>query len=520
MHLQGARLITRARIAERLPSAECDEVFKKIVAAIPQVGDAIDRSQAICGLAAHVPSAALEEFLAVTLAWSSGSLRSEALEHLAPVLTEPLLRRTLTVIEAVGDERERLVTIGTLGSDLTPDEREMRIGEALAMVNESSSEGSRARALAGLAGFLKGPTFDSALDAAKSMRDPEAKALALSALAEHLTTPIIEQAVDAVRRIKGDRAKVDAMKPLMPHLSEPALTRAWEIANSIDDPWVKFDALNALAPYLPEPLVRRALKAADDLDIEPQAVATVLGELARRLAILGHPGDALHALRHANFDEQLAAMVFADLAPHLPSPEAEQILDMAVKSAREVRDPTERAKALRWVAAAMPSSAKRRILREAVAAVWTIEDKADWGSALGPLLPHLAPLRRERALKKAFATALREGDPQIRTNALVGLAPYLSPSLMPAALEAGQQLPAPEQRGRLLAALAPRLPDRSQVNALAASWSDLLYYFAISERTALLETLIALARSLMALGDRAALVDTIEGVKAVGRWWP
>lgn len=110
-------------------------------------------------------------------------------------------------------------------------------------------------------------------------------------------------------------------------------------------------------------------------------------------------------------------------------------------------------------------------------------------------------------------------DESDRAHALAGLAPYLSAPQLHDALEIAQALTSESVRVQVLAALALNLKHLPVVR-LYSLWGQTLHTLSMRTRSNLLSDIRALAPLIAALGEKEALVATIQAVIEVGKWFP
>ena len=181
---------------------------------------------------------------------------------------------------------------------------------------------------------LRQRALADALQAARSIRDADARADALAALAPHLPPDLRQQALteafQAAQSIESGYARADALAALAPHLPPhlrpQALAAALQAARSIESDYARADALAALAPHLPPHLLPEALQTAQSIESD-YARADALAALAPHLP----PHLLLEALQVARSirDADARAKALAALAPHLPPhllPEGLQVI--------------------------------------------------------------------------------------------------------------------------------------------------------------------------------------------------
>jgi hypothetical protein len=174
--------------------------------------------------------------------------------------------------------------------------------------------------------------------------------------------------------------------------------------------------------------------------------AYALVELSPRLAELGHPKEALAAVRTIG-DEGFQVEALTRLFPYLP----ERLVLEALVTAREISSGQGRARMLAELA---PRLAEMGHPYEGLATVRTIEDDEYRLEALARLVPYL-PVG---VLLEALVAAQEIREEKRRAEALVGLAPHLPEGLLQEALSAARAIEHEEYRAEALAGLAPYLP--------------------------------------------------------------
>lgn len=420
----------------------------------------------------------------------------------------------LTYVRQMSDEVQQRVTLVTMAPHLS----EPFLVEALAIARAITDEHNRARGVAGLAPHLPEALLHEALKAARAISHPAWRTSALAGLAAYVPVQnrlsLLHEALEHIQTIWNANIRVDVLVDLAPHLPETLLPKALKIARAIlDDDW-RAQALIGLAPHLPGPMLRDALAMWEIWS--PYWRAKVLAELAYRLGELGDVERALDIARTIANEHHLA-MALAGLAPHLPSDSLADALDMALAlsleperaTALEGLAPHLRGLALNQAVAAahelqqhesyirvllsllprLSDHDQAAMIDEACERVREIQNEAGYVAAIEKLSYGLAELghmdkaltivgliesQREQVLVKTHLApffpptripALLEQfaddeDPDQRFQGLANLAPHLNdPATLEQALRIGQSIGDGSCRARILAALAPHLPE-------------------------------------------------------------
>jgi hypothetical protein len=287
-----------ARLAPHLP----DHLFDEALAAVAQVAEySADRVNSLIALVPYLPSRLLGDALACLQ-----ENRPQLLRHLAPRLPTSLFQKAITCVRSI-------------------------------------ELGSRAWALAHLAGSVPDPLVDEFLDAASELKDPRERCRVYGSIVPQLSGArrenCIEEAGKAYAELQG-KDRLEALPYLLRSLQGDALSAAareavplaLEIAQEHDP----LSALLELIPDLPE-------------DAKKEVVPIAL-ELVERSA-------------YAN-------SYLRRLAPHLPPALLPKALAMARQIAPFVHElgPVPRVDALAALAARLPDPLREEVAREALLA--------------------------------------------------------------------------------------------------------------------------------------------------------
>ena len=449
---------------------------QEVLAAVQEIEDEFDRAWALARLPPHLPGPLLRGALAVARKMSEWG-RAEVLYGLAPHLPEPLLPEVLEAARAIEEDDWRASALAQLARRLA------ELGhpqEALAVVQEIGDEDDRAWALARLVSHLPEDLLREALAMAQEIGDEDDRAWALARLPPHLPEPLLQEVLTAARAIENADNRASVLAQLARRLAELGHPQeAVAVAQEIGDEDDRAEALVRLTPHLPEPLLQEVLTAARAIENADNR-ASVLAQLARRLAELGHPQEAVAVAQEIEdeFDRAWALAVLGLRLAELGHPHE------ALAVAQEIRDEDYRAWALATMA---PRLAELGRPQEALEAARAERDKRRLAKALAGLTPHLSEAKRVETLREALGAArVVEGK---------------------------------RWRAEVLAELASHLAQLS-CQHLYPLWQATLPILATRTRKNLLSDLLALIPVIAALGGEEAIAETFYAIQDVGRWWP
>jgi hypothetical protein len=327
-------------------------------------------------------------------------------------------------------------------------------------------------------------TFERGLAYARQLPRPARRVQALNGLAPLASPPqrmsLLREALAEAREVEGEvsytlefapppTTPAQAVAALAPSLPESLFDEALDIA-LVADELQRAEAVVELAPHLPPALLDRALAAAWALD--PVVQAEPLAALAARLSGPARASlveEGLRAWHRLDHRDEKRGRLLQLLAPHLD--EANYPPAPSVPELLRFGSLPEVAVAVS-LARSRSGSEGRKLLEEAEAA---LERKAleELDAARlkddrdrGRLLASLAPHLPEAALRPALSLALELPGEWDRPDAVIALAPILPPPLALEALEHVRAMSHPDPRARCLAALVHRLPDAAKISTL------------------------------------------------------
>ncbi len=457
------------------------------------IDDPFHRARVLTQLAGHAPDPLRRVILAEALA---AALRTEPnqpfarpalLAAIVPLLSEP--ERTRVLEEALGAARaiddgvglrrvEHLVDLALLAP---PPRRADILREALAATREIPYVPHLQRALAALAPHLSEPLAADALDLVEHFLEPAARAYALGLLAPRLSPSHLAEALVVARQTGADdAARAALLAVLAPHCPVAVQAEVLNAAVSIGQPGERAEALFALgAQPVPGALqaeaLDRALIAAAEVqrsDRSRQAAARVLLRWAPRLPEPWKTRALKDLLALLHWEGSVPERELSWIEPRLPA---------AIPHLPEplLRDALSKVNLLGlWWLEQLAPHLPQVLLLEAVALVhawWPIQDAPHYlARALAALIPHLPPATKQDLLIEALYLAGKlEPLAQERGSLLAALAPDLAPSEIERALILARACTNVRGRATALAALGLRLSDPMQqqvlVEALAAA---------------------------------------------------
>jgi hypothetical protein len=476
----GGNAIPLAALAHRLPERQRQEVFEEILATVSKPGDLLDREAAFLALARYQSSPELDALLQDILTAARAGLSEKdedlrilsqyALMDLMPYLPRPeqerALQELLPSIETVKFNRGTLLIY--LVSQLPLSLRT----EVLSVARKTGNKISRINLLADLTPYFEGEQRDELLkevvEAARTSTGGMWLADEVGKLALYMTPELLQEALDIARQVWKDRWKVRALVGLSVPLSgrerEIVLKEALETAltfRNVDD-LKKSVAL--LAPFLTIPLLREALATGQAIN-DSDSLIDGLPELFSRLPDSGREQawrlglDATPGL-HQEWKRQ---KLVADLVPNL----SEGLLIEALIIIRGFEQPGLRIEGLAALAPFLPEPQRQMILEEALSAVEEpfssvkVNDIAYRAEHLISLIPQLTLSKREKVIQQALNEVNRIDDIEREAPILVQLIPFLPSSEGERVIQSTLEKPARFHRGRrVLQTLAPQLPEK------------------------------------------------------------
>lgn len=547
-------ILSYVRFATYLPSSTQQEIMDKALALAMSVGDDVyrpdfvdmpirDRAPILVKMAAYLPEPqkanAVNEALAEIRHMEGKLARSDTIAKVAPHLPKEYLRDALNIAQMIEDDPKPTLAVlysyaDALGSLPEPQKREM-IQELFISVLAAANQQVRDPLIAALTPQLTWQLLEEGIqiDPGK-LRDNKTTYEALLALAQKTEAPLqevfLQNALVVVAGMGTDTSSMAAVASRDHFLHE------------------KIRALGQLAAYLPDSLLPLTLKVVEEMPYgrrQAEALIELAPYLTEQLLL-----DAVDLC--CSFpNRHLCVDTIIHLATHVPESIKDQILDEAVKVARQIEEAGERVETLAELVHVLAEPLKGDILRQVLLecqSTQSMEAKAKGFSLLLPYLPEsaleetlaaartmtigldkaraigrLAPHLPESMLREALAIVHTMQDLDhlgVYASALAGLAPYLSNELFQ---ELHDEMRSWNHaiRAEVLAELVPCLPQPLQATIvaeaiMAAKWHasdfrkrELLLELLPSVPDALLPQVIDLAQTISSESDRVRVLINI-----------
>lgn len=468
------RAVALARLAPCLSGELTQEALKAVEAIRPESS----RSSALSWLAPHLPDGLLPQAMEAAGEIRHKFYRARALAEVALCLPaaerELFLQELLEAARAVPSRYFKAVAVRELAihSNIPPDERQRLLTEALTLARNIEYKSIRPRALIELIPHLpeslKAEIIEEALAAARDIEDEydrvqelnrvapqlptgERKAIGREALAaarlvasesrrvvalgvaSHLAGSAgdLKDVLRAVRNIDKEASQELALVPLVTRLAELGNHQeALSLMQEISSPMRRIEASEYSLPYLPESLLRRILRSSKWADVRNKAGS----ELSLRLA---KSGRAQEALKSARSIRQVSERVrtLTEMLPHLPSDLKGKTLRKVLKSASRIQGKY-KVRALMDIVPYLPAQQRQEVLQQALREVQVPPFRslrARTGDRMSQkpeemrIVDRLLRLLAESGyLEQAQALTRVIGDEEDQAETLVELVPYLS----------------------------------------------------------------------------------------------
>ena len=470
------------------------------------ISDEVIQVQALELLAPRLSEDLLPSAMDAALAISDEGRRAGALAALAPRLSEDLLPSAMDAALAISDEGRRGAVLVVLVRRLAAFGH---VAEATEAMRAMKYVAHRVLGLATLG------RVEEALETAKGIEDRRDRAEVLKLLAPDLSASLVRKAMEMARAIENMQDRFKAMTALLSRLASLGhVEEALETAERIGDRELWVPAISALAPHLSEASVLRTIKASQGVKYAPLPVQ-ILTALVKRLVILGNAQQALMEIRRIN-DEVDQVRVLTTLGRATERIRMTSMIESAFRYDEASSTPSHRepliefesdllnAEVSRLMALGQPERAlevartifERANRVRALAISGAIDEALEearglssrrWAGVMATVAPRLAELgRADEAME--LVRGLNDGDEE-------------------------------EFRAQALAALAARLTTLPSTQILPL-WDKTLRLSATQLRRKLLADLAALAPFIASLGGPEALEETCQAIQDVGRWWP
>ena len=396
------------------------------------------------------------------------------------ILDEALLnaRESKDCFGRAEDSYWRAIALAEIAPRLPDAQKTKILDEALSAAQEIVDDWSRAIALFEIARKLQG--IDKALEIALKIQDDYRRAIALAKIAPRLPdaqkTEILMEAFLAALEIKADRSRAIVMAEIVPKLHD--INDALSIAREIQDGYGRAKVLAKIAPRLPEAqkteVLMEALSATREIqDDQSQAIAQ--GMIGSKLK----NADEALAIAQIIPNDYRRDIVLAEIAPRL------QGIDKALEIALKIQDDYRRAIALAKIAPRLPDAQKTKILDEALSAARKIKGDYWRAEALVEIASRLPDAQKIKIREEALSATNKIRDPP--RSAIV---------------------------------ILPTEEEAEEESIYLSHWALTICDLSTMSRSDFLSDLSSSATIVARLGGDEALLETIQAIKDVGRWWP
>jgi Domain of unknown function (DUF4062) len=477
-----------AALFPHVPAEFKDDVLREALGIARKVSSPDERCKALSALARHVTGEPKEEILKEALAalretsdYRYSTKIVEAMRELAPQFSESLVREASLFVWTIRNPDTCVEILIALAPYLP----EPCLGDAIERTG-ALDDHHRGEALAGLAPSLPESLMEKTLEGAMKISDPSACAEALKNLVPFLPTPLLARILEIGRQLPDGYPRGALLASLVPRLPETAraqiIQEALQAARSIRV--VSRSRLaSALVPRLAaffsrprlrrpvllilHPLLRRYVDATDpDNQSNGRRRAVVLGELAPYLG-----RGALREVVAASAEVQQLdhrAELLARLIPRLRGYARSRALRRALWAVHGIEDELGRSAALTKIAEHLPQD----LLPKAVAVTGKMEDAGPRVNALASFIKRATGRFRDDVLREALKAARSIGAGfGKRAEALFELVPYVSEGeakqLLRETVDARREIGDRYECEEVLCSLAPHLPRESRERAIA-----------------------------------------------------
>ena len=426
------------------------------------------RAETLAAFIPRLPKAMLGEAMTMVRSFKKGQVRARVLVALLPHLPDDLLDEALAFAREIWDYQARAQILAALASRLPDADKMSVLGEALVAARAIGSHGVRAETLVALARKLpnsqRADVLADVFIAVQAILNYESRARVLAGLVKHLPEMMFDHALLAVRRVTRHRARAQLLMVLYKHspesrVGDTLVAEALEAVRAVKVDTERALALAALSVELPDAMLGDALTIAiniGDMADRNRGLAALAPRLPKPLLI-----DAL-ANAWAIGDYAERAQALCSLALYLPKPEKLDLLGELLAIVHEVENDELRAKILIVLGLHLPEGLLSRALTM-IRAIRREDERVRVLVALASILP-------EADLNEALTIARSLKDDSARAEIVVALADHLPASLFEQALSIARSIQNALTRTFALSALAPRMPDQLLDEALAITW--------------------------------------------------
>ena len=378
----------------------------------------------------------LQKALSIAISFSRRLIRAKALVALAPHLTADLQGEALAAVNNLSSEQERAILLG----ELAPNLPQNMLVASLVVAHTMREQDARVHALTILVRYApeqaRNQTQLDALAAAANLPNHFERVIALVSLGDVLPSSLLDQtftnALEATRLIENENARARALCLLGHHLPENLLLRALEEAHQLNDSQQRINALTNIIPRLPDSARQTAITQTLDY-IQQLQVGYKQSRALINLAPHLTADDVEKTLGlietiHDPFDRITAQIA---LLPHMTQEQQLAIHKRMSQQISRIDEGYDRASALAALTNAVPPSAA--LAKQAEQIIKSITDDYDCASAiviLAPLLEHgeTAPqkssLTPESVITQGILTTLEIPQQSLRHTQLENWTQY------------------------------------------------------------------------------------------------
>lgn len=200
-----------------------EEVLEKALVAASDIGDADERARVLIALLPGLPM----------------ELRSEIVQH------------AFAAVREIDGEIKRASTLAALAAHLPLKQRKETVSQSLSIAKAITNERWRVAALMELSSILaKSGLLRESLATIREIKGDGTRAQAIANVAGYLSTDLLEEAFAMAAQIDSERWRAEALAGLAPHIPEELLGRALNTSKAIANRQLRSDVLQRLAARL------------------------------------------------------------------------------------------------------------------------------------------------------------------------------------------------------------------------------------------------------------------------------
>ncbi|MGV9365945.1 AAA family ATPase [Amycolatopsis sp. NPDC003731] len=472
-----------------LPEPERMAVRDNVILLTERIQEARERIStalaAIAEMADDRRAPVLADIVDLVEAEADGSERRDLLNTLAHYtgwyhieLPLSLRVRVFRAAASISDNSHRLEAFGdVLDAGLAPPLDEPILWDLVrSVVEEMSAEFyvvfEAIKLLQRLAPLMSEAMYAELLSSAKSIASPYNRREVLDAVSAHVPPSVHHIWRELIRSEEQDQPATppepdDASTPVERHPVSPTdmLTAIW--STQADDGY-HLAAVRAVAPHAPSEMLPRIIDTAMRLQ-NPGLRARALASLASRHLPEDVTRQALSLVSCVD-GEYNRASVLVSLVPVLPP---DSLAD-AVTVATAIEHPYNRVRSLTHLARRLAGPLRHELIEHCVSFVMTSRYLLQRAEVLALLAPSLDDRHRRDLCEHVLAAIDSTDERRSRPDALGYLLPLLPDSLMPRVSAIATATSDVEERIRMVAVLADRLPAVEREDRLADALAEVL----------------------------------------------